>query len=154
MSNTSPESSEESQSGSSAPVERAGPTPVADAQSEASGPPEARDAGESTGRPKIQVGKSNLGPRPAPPAGRDSGPRRPGPRPPRGPQRRNEEQKEGDQAEGEKRPPLFVNTPRANVPVPSKREKSNPDLEAELNEALGDLSLDQIVEDGTASRAT
>lgn len=43
---------------------------------------------------------------------------------------------------------------RVNVPVPSKRDRISADLEAELNEALGGLSLDQIVQEGMASRAT
>ena len=49
---------------------------------------------------------------------------------------------------------MSVAASRANVPVPSKRERISPELEAELNAALGDLSLDQIVDDGSVSRAS
>ncbi|MGE0756833.1 MAG: 30S ribosomal protein S1 [Pirellulaceae bacterium] len=42
---------------------------------------------------------------------------------------------------------------RAGIPVPSKRDGLSPELEAELNEALGGMSLDQVVEQGLVGRA-
>ena len=164
MSNT-PESSQESSS-SSNPTESNKPSGAESEVAAALTSQPKADAGDVADRPKIQVGKSSLGPRPQTqhggPGGQRPGGQRPGgqkpggPKPPRGPKPRREDQqkKDDDETSGETKTPMFVSGPRANVPVPSKREKSNPELEAELIEALGDLSLDEIVHDGMASRAT
>jgi predicted RNA-binding protein with RPS1 domain len=118
---------------------------------------------EGQRKPKIQIGaRYSTGPRPSgdrPPVGGNRGgdrpprkdkPRRGGGGPPGKP--KTGEGGEGQPAAAEKKP-LVIESRRANVPVPSKRDGMTPELEAELNEAFGEMSFDKMVEDGVVSRA-
>lgn len=181
MSNT-PTNSQEPSSSDSIPAEQtaseaqASPTPSAEASqgsntqgtdsqgtdSQGTGPKGTGESANTGARPKIQVGRSTLGPRTSPGSGAGGGGGRGGERPrgqkpQRGPKQGRDHKGKGDEeTEGKATSDsnLFQPATRSNVPVPSKRERISPDLEAELNDALGDLSLDQIVDDGAMNRAT
>lgn len=117
----------------------------------------------STGEPSrgpIKVGRSSgpaAGSGGAPGGGprRDRGPRPPKPQRPKregeaGPtanERENQEEAEQEARASEQR---AAEGRRGHVPVPNRRAPLSADLEAELKEALGDLSLDDIVGGKTA----
>lgn len=173
MSNESPESTPEhsvasSDAGETKSQANVNPQPESAAQSQdhaQNAPPAANDPEKpeaATSKPRIQVGsRSSGGVRPSgdrPPVGDrrpagDRSQRRDKPR--RGsPKSDKQEDAESDATPGKSNANLFVDAPRANVPVPSKRDGLTPELEMELNAALGDVSLDQIVQEGVVGRAT
>jgi small subunit ribosomal protein S1 len=161
MSTESPESSKadtespQVAEGDSKP-EAAGPGGQADAAG-AGQPavPEAAGDGSSGSRPRIEVGSRPGGAvrtgadRPA----REDFRRRQERMPRDSRAARDRAKSGGDEGAGPDDAASEAEIPRASIPVPSKREGLSPELEAELNAAFGEISLDQVIGQDAAGRA-
>lgn len=151
-----------------APADARGPLAVGRgplAQRGQGGPPRGGPGGGQ--RPKYgPPGQAGGGGRGGPGGGKNRPPK--GPRGPRGPQQpgadgqaaapesaadleqREDAAREAQQQEAQDR----ARQPRSAVPVPNRREKLSAELEAEIQAALGDISLDEVATAAVATNST